>query len=213
MNDDRIQIKGTKEGINVIIDIEKFDNFDQMLLKLLERLRVGKKFYKGSAMNIITNLDFFNEDNISKLKNALFEEIQIKECIFEKPKKVEIKDDKVFNGVYEGKTKFLRKTIRSGQVVKYIGNIVIIGDINNGSEVYAGGNIIVLGAIKGHVHAGMGGNKKAMISAFSLQPEVLQIADIVTISPDDTQKPIYPELARIKGNMIVVEPYLPKKYL
>ena len=141
-----------------------------------------------------------------------YKEIKIKDCIFEEIEEPK-KESKVFNGVYEGKTKFIKRTIRGGQLIEYYGNIVIIGDINSGAEVYAGGNIIVLGSIKGQVHAGVGGNKKAIISAFTLQPEILQIADILTMSPDDGVKPPYPELAKIKGDTIVVEPYLPKKYI
>ena len=211
-----IQIKGTKDGINAAIDMEKFDKFDDMLEALIKKLSVGKGFYKGSSIKIETNLMLLKEDDVSRLKDALFEKIQIKDCIFEDVKSIESndnKENKIFNGIYEGKTKFIKKTIRSGQQVKYYGNIVIIGDINHGAEVYAGGNIIVLGTIKGQVHAGVGGNKKAVISAFNLQPEILQIADIVTIAPDDGVKPSYPELAKIKGDIIVVEPYLPKKYI
>ncbi len=211
-----IQIRGTKHGINANIDMDKFDSVDDMLEALIKKLSVGKGFYKGSSLKIETNLKLLKEDDISRLKDVLFEKIQIKDCIFENISKLESKDNKenkIFTGIYEGKTKFIKKTIRGGQQVKYYGNIVIIGDINNGAEVYAGGNIIVLGTIKGHVHAGVGGNKKAIISAFNLQPEILQIADIVTIAPDDGIKPSYPELARIKDDTIMVEPYLPKKYI
>ncbi|MCI2041291.1 MAG: septum site-determining protein MinC, partial [Clostridium luticellarii] len=42
---------------------------------------------------------------------------------------------------------------------------------------------------------------------------MLQISDIVARSPEDNIKPEYPEVARIKGDMIVVEPYLPNKYV
>jgi septum site-determining protein MinC len=212
MKDDRIQIKGTKEGINAKIYVDKFRNFDEMLEALLSKLSSGKSFYKGSTINIITNLKNFNEVEIEKLKDLLFEEIQIKECTFEELIQ-DKKETKIFNGVYEGKTKFIKKTIRGGQLVRYQGNIVIIGDINSGAEVYAGGNIIVLGSIKGHVYAGVGGNRKAIVSAINLQPEILQIADILTKAPDDGMKPSYPELAKIKGDTIVVEPYLPKKYI
>ena len=212
----KIQIRGTKDGINAAIDMDKLNNFDDMLESLIKKLSVGKGFYKGASLKIETNLMLLIEDDVSRLKDALFEKIQIKECIFEDINKVESKDNKenkIFNGIYEGKTKFIKKTIRGGQQIKYYGNIVIIGDINNGAEVYAGGNIIVLGTIRGHVHAGVGGNKKAVISAFNLQPEILQIADIVTIAPEDGVKPSYPELAKIKDNTIIVEPYLPKKYI
>ncbi|GAA0109977.1 septum site-determining protein MinC [Clostridium tertium] len=213
MNDDRIQIKGTKEGINATIDMERFSDFDEMLEVLIDKLTAGKGFYKGASLKIAANLKNVNENDILRLKDVLFEKIQIKECFFEEVKREEQKESKIFSGVYEGKTKFIKKTIRGGQLVRYHGNIVIVGDINNGAEVYAGGNIIVLGTIKGQVHAGVGGNKKAIISAFSLQPEILQIAEIVTIAPEDCIKPSYPELAKIKDDIIVVEPYLPKKYI
>lgn len=213
MNDDRIQIKGTKEGINATIDMERFSDFDEMLEVLIDKLTAGKGFYKGASLKIAANLKNVNENDILRPKDVLFEKIQIKECFFEEVKREEQKESKIFSGVYEGKTKFIKKTIRGGQLVRYHGNIVIIGDINNGAEVYAGGNIIVLGTIKGQVHAGVGGNKKAIISAFSLQPEILQIAEIVTIAPEDGIKPSYPELAKIKDDIIVVEPYLPKKYI
>ena len=213
MKDDRIQIKGTKEGINATIDMERFSDFDEMLEVLIDKLTAGRGFYRGASLKIAANLKNVNENDILRLKDVLFEKIQIKECFFDEVKREEQKESKIFSGVYEGKTKFIKKTIRGGQLVRYHGNIVIIGDINNGAEVYAGGNIIVLGTIKGQVHAGVGGNKKAIISAFSLQPEILQIAEIVTIAPEDGIKPSYPELAKIKDDIIVVEPYLPKKYI
>ncbi|MBS4803747.1 MAG: septum site-determining protein MinC [Clostridium sp.] len=211
-----IQIRGNSDGINAFIDMDGFNNFDDMLEALVKKLSVGKGFYKGSSIKIETNLDLLKEEEVAQLKETLFNKIQIKECVFEPIKKTgakEKKENKIFNGIYEGKTKFIKKTIRGGQLVRYYGNIVIVGDINHGAEVYAGGNIVVLGTIKGQVHAGMGGNKKAIISAFNLQPEILQIADIVTIAPEDGIKPSYPELAKIKDNNIVVEPYLPKKYI
>ena len=119
----------------------------------------------------------------------------------------------MFSGVNEGKTKFIRKTVRGGQSIRYQGNIVIIGDINSGAEVYASGNVIVLGRIKGKVSAGTNGNSKAVIAAFLLQPEILTIANVIAMSPDDVEKPSYPELAKIKDGAIIVEPYLPNKYI
>ncbi|MEG0297097.1 MAG: septum site-determining protein MinC [Clostridium sp.] len=218
MKDERIQIRGNREGINAIIDTEQFSNFDEMIGCLVDKLAVGASFYKGAVLKITADLKKYKQNEIDELKNILFEKVEIKECLIELPERLEIKPKdekeitKVFNGVYEGKTKFIRKTVRGGQCISYPGNIVIIGDINSGSEVNAGGNIIVLGTIKGKVHAGVSGNLKAIISAFNLQPEILQIGDILTISPEN-QKPQYPELAKVRDGLIIVEPYLPKKYI
>lgn len=213
MKDSRIQIRGNKEGINAIIDIEKFSTFNEVISALVDSLQVGKGFYKNSVVKITSSFKNVTDTDIESLKDELFEKIHIKDCIFEDINSIKVENSKNFNGVVEGKTKFIKKTIRGGQLVNYPGNIVIIGDINSGAEVVAGGNIIVLGSIKGQVKAGAGGNKKSVIAAFSLEPEVLQITDMLTISPDDGVKPNYPEVAKIKDGAIVVEPYLPNKYI
>jgi septum site-determining protein MinC len=209
MLDEGIFIKGNKEGIVALINMDKFKDFDEMLEKLLERLSSGKQFYTGATLTLIADLRHINDKQMRRLKDVLFDEIMIKDCIFQEK---EEKESKTFTGVYEGRTKFIRKTVRGGQSINYPGNIVIIGDINNGAEVSAAGNIIVLGSIKGQVRAGINGNKKSVIAAFLLQPELLSIADLITISPEG-DKPTYPEVAKIKDGEIVVEPYLPNKYI
>ncbi|MDM0446065.1 septum site-determining protein MinC [Clostridium perfringens] len=209
MRDDRIFIKGNKLGINAIINMDKFGNFDEMLDSLVEKLSRGKKFYKGATLTVTTNLKYINERQISKLKDVLFDEILIKDCIFEE--RLE-KQSSVFSGVYEGRTKFVRKTVRSGQCLNYAGNLIIIGDVNNGGEVRAHGNVIVLGDLKGKVFAGDNGNENAIIAAYSLEPELISISGKITISPDDFEKTGYPEVARLNENNIIVEPYLPDKY-
>ncbi|CUP34710.1 septum formation inhibitor [Clostridium baratii] len=214
--DERIIIKGNKSGLIAEINMHKFSDFTEMLELLLSRLSKGKRFYRRSTLTINTSLNLINDKDVEHLEKVLFDEIDIKDIIWQddnaKEKEKE-KEKKTFSGVYEGKTKFLRKTVRGGQSIRYNGNIVIIGDINSGAEVTAAGNIIVLGAIKGNVSAGANGNTKAIIAAFSLQPEILKISNIVTLSPYDSEEPEYPEVAKVKDGAIIVEPYLPNKYI
>lgn len=213
-NNSGVIIKGNKNGLNAIVDIGKFGGFDEMLALLTEKLSKGKKFYKNSTLYITIDISSINEKDMIKLKEIVLEKIGVKEIIIEDISQNEKeKDSKVFSGIHEGKTKFLRKTVRGGQCIKYHGNIVIIGDINSGAEVYATGNIIVLGSIRGNVFAGNNGNNKAIIAAFSLKPEILKIGNIITISPDDYQEPKYPEVAKVKDGAIIVEPYLTNKYI
>lgn len=216
-NNDGILIKGNRDGINTTIYMNKFACFEDMLKILLKKLSKGKHFYKGTTLILKIDLNLINKKELEVIKNALLTEIKIKAIVLEdiekEVEKVQEKETRIFSGVYEGKTKFIRKTIRGGQSISYQGNIVIIGDINSGAEIYADGNVIVLGVIKGKVSAGTNGNTKAVIAAFLLQPEILKIANVSAMSPDDVEKPTYPELARIKDGAIIVEPYLPKKYI
>ena len=207
---DKIIIKGNKEGLNAVINMNHFGDFDDMLESLVEKLSKGKKFYKGSTLKITTELKYISERDSRKLKDILFDEFLISDCILQDQEDTAVK---VFTGIYEGKTKFLRKTIRSGQSINYPGNIVIVGDVNPGAEIYAAGNVIVLGTLRGLVYAGTNGNEKAIIAAFKLEPQILQIGSIVTRSPEDGSKPPYPEVAKIRNGSIIVEPYLENKYI
>ena len=217
-NNDGIVIKGNRDGINTTINMNKFSSFEDMIKLLIKKLSKGKKFYQGTTLILTIDLNLLNEKNFEELKETLLTEIGLKDIIFEDleketTKSIGRKEEKVFTGVYEGKTKFIRKTVRSGQSINYKGNIVIIGDINSGAEVHATGNVVVLGRVRGKVSAGSNGNSKAIIAAFLLQPEMLKISNVIAMSPDDVEKPNYPELAKVKDGAIIVEPYLPNKYI
>ena len=213
MRDERIQIRGNKDGINAIVDIEKYPTFETFTEAIVDILSVRKGFYKNSVLKITCNLKNVKDEQIAFLKDQLFDKINIKDCIFDDINITKDEAVRLFNGINEGKNKFIRNTVRGGQTVDFPGNLVIIGDVNSAAEVSCGGNIIVLGSIKGVVKAGRGGNRDSIIAAFSMQPELIQICDIISFAPEEEEKPGYPEVAKIQNGSIVLEPYLPNKYI
>ncbi len=105
-------------------------------------------------------------------------------------------------------TILIQRTVRSGQSIRFDGNVVVMGDVNPGSEIVASGNIVVMGALRGVVHAGALGDERATVAAFKLQPTQLRIANHITRAPDgDYLTPEYPEIARIKEGVVVIEVY------
>ncbi len=105
-------------------------------------------------------------------------------------------------------TILIKRTVRSGQCIQFDGSVVVLGDVNPGSEIIASGNIVVMGALRGVVHAGATGNEEATVAAFKLQPTQLRIANHITRAPDgEYLAPDYPEIARIKDGVVVIEVY------
>ena len=88
MKDERIQIKGNKDGVNVIIDMEKFISFDDMLEVLISSLSKNKGFYKNSILKITSNLKHIDNCEIVRLKEELFQKLDIKDCIFDDINKI-----------------------------------------------------------------------------------------------------------------------------
>lgn len=108
-------------------------------------------------------------------------------------------------------TKYIKQTIRSGQVINYEGNIVIIGDCHPGCEISAFGDITVWGVLSGIAHAGSGGNEKARVRALKMNAIQLRIANCYSRRPDslntvyiEKTNSFTPEEARIINNEIVV---------
>lgn len=103
-------------------------------------------------------------------------------------------------------TILIQRTVRSGQTIRYNGNIVVLGDVNPGAEVIAAGNIVVMGVLRGVVHAGAAGETGAIVMAFRLRPTQLRIANHITRAPDG-EEDLYqwPEIARIKDGVVTIE--------
>ena len=111
----------------------------------------------------------------------------------------------------ESETAYYRGGLRSGQSIKYHGSVVIMGDVNPGSEVVAEGNVIVLGALKGMAHAGSKGDNNCFVSALVLQPTQLRIGRLITYIPVADKKAkkgasLEPSYAYIKDDQVFVAP-------
>jgi len=80
--------------------------------------------------------------------------------------------------------------VRSGQILRSSGDIIIVGNVNPNGRVEAGGNVYVLGKLKGIVHAGVQGNKEAIIAASRFEATHIMIADQVEAMSDEHVKEI-----------------------
>ncbi|MGE5473383.1 MAG: septum site-determining protein MinC [Ignavibacteriales bacterium] len=221
MGPGKINFKGMKDALIIMLDEQQ--DFDELMQELAVKLEASVNFLKGinypvrvkgrelddkqfaeiaAKIKEITGLDVSKESG--KEGPAL-----VKERV-KKTEEAQLKS--MFYGIDEGVTKFHRGTLRSGQLVKFHGNVVVIGDANPGSEIVASGNIVVMGTVRGIVHAGATGNKDAFVAAFNLYPTQLRIADIITRPPEEKfSKAQLPEIAYIKDDTIYIEYYLPNK--
>jgi septum site-determining protein MinC len=82
-----------------------------------------------------------------------------------------------------------RRRVRSGQVLRHPGHIVVIGDVNPGAQLIAGGDIIVWGKLQGTAHAGALGDTRAIICALDMSPSLVKIADAaLALRPGEQKK-------------------------
>lgn len=131
-----------------------------------------------------------------KIKRALLNEEKYTEADFE---------------IDHFSTTYVKQTLRSGQIVNYDGNVVIIGDCHPGSEVIASGDITIWGILSGIAHAGAKGNPRAKVRALKMNAIQLRIANHYARKPDgmntifpERTSTFTPEEARVINNEIVI---------
>jgi septum site-determining protein MinC len=98
-------------------------------------------------------------------------------------------------------------TLRGGQTLQHVGNIVVIGDVNPGAELIASGDIAVFGSLRGVAHAGAQGDASARVHAIELAPTQLRIATFIAADAGERrQTPIHPETACVQNDRIAIFP-------
>jgi len=203
-----VTLKGQKDGIGIILDPNA--SFNDIKDSLRKKVSQGKQFFDGADTKVMfkgRELDDYSEkvliDIITEETNLEITFVQGEDFvtlptqISENKKEAPVLKDSVVapekpsepsKAIHrESKTAYYNTGLRSGQRIKYAGSVVIMGDVNPGSEVVADGNVIVLGALKGMAHAGASGDDSCFVSALLLSPTQLRIAGIISYVPESAK--------------------------
>jgi septum site-determining protein MinC len=103
-------------------------------------------------------------------------------------------------------TLYHTQTLRGGQTLHHVGNIVVVGDVNPGAELVATGDILVFGRLAGVAHAGAQGDAGARVYAIDLSATQLRIATLIAAESETNARRGAPEVALIHEERIVVTP-------
>ena len=107
---------------------------------------------------------------------------------------------------------FIKSTFRSGESLHHHGDVVVLADVNPGSEIRADGDIVVVGSLKGWVHAGASGDNKAVVVALDLSSSKFQIAKYEGVPPTSARHRSNsltsgPKIAYVRSRSIHVAPF------
>lgn len=212
-----ITLKGIKDGVEILLD--ETTPFVQVLEEASTKLAEGKDFFGSAALHLFVKGRILPEENQEKLAQIIHEILPSRTNItFEQPQPARPVVPKA-EYVTKPSATFIKGTVRSGQIVEAEGDLIIAGDVNPGANVIAGEDIVVMGSLRGIVHAGVNGNRDAVVIALKVAPSQLRIADMITRAPDKEEKrrsfkaeiTYKPEIAYIKDDTIFIDDYSPRK--
>ncbi len=208
---DRVTFRGDSSGL--IIEIDEALSLAEIKEALSSRLKNTEHFFRQGAVRInlgSRSLSPHEKEELISLFNQR-ERVLIVEFLEDKNGRTPLWQEMDFStssASRERKSRVVKKTLRSGQRVELDANLILMGDVNPGAEIVVSGDIFILGSLRGMAHAGAGGNREACVFALTFKPTQLRIASLIARSPEEGEgREKGPEIARIKEDMIVVEPY------
>ena len=74
-------------------------------------------------------------------------------------------------------SRILDHSLRSGRHEEHDGDLVLVGHLNEGAELFAGGSVFVLGRMKGLVHAGRNGTDGVCVVTGSFETRQVRVGD------------------------------------
>ncbi|WP_338451475.1 septum site-determining protein MinC [Niallia oryzisoli] len=184
-----VTIKGTKEGLT--LHLNDSCSFEELKKELQWKLSETSRLQDGNQL-ITVKVQVGNrylteqqaeelEELISQKKNLIVDSITSNVMTKEEVEKMKEEQEIVS----------VTRIVRSGQVLKVPGDLLLIGDVNPGGTVIAGGNIFIMGVLKGIAHAGCFGNNEAIVAASIMKPSQLRISKHINRAPDhyDEEEP------------------------
>jgi septum site-determining protein MinC len=105
----------------------------------------------------------------------------------------------------------IKTTCRSGEVIRYPGDVIVLADVNPGAQIIADGDIMVFGNLRGLAHAGASGDVQATIIALNLDTHRLQIGPYTGMAPKANKRSkstrTSPQIVYVRRRSIFVAPY------
>ncbi|WP_239254995.1 septum site-determining protein MinC [Listeria ilorinensis] len=183
-----VQIKGTKDGIQIFLnDQAGVSELEEELLILLREQKQAP--YGGEKLPVQVSIGnrLFSEEEEQRIAKIIKENSQmdIKSFYSNVMTKEAAKKWKEEDQVYRMAT-----IIRSGQIIHVPGDFLLIGDINPGGQIRADGSIYILGKIKGIVHAGFSGDQRSVVAGKFLYPSQVRIAEKYYRFDDEAYKEV-----------------------
>ena len=229
MSQDKINIKGTRHGLVILLDSNCA--FEELKIDLTLKLQAANGFFNGAEFSLrredMTDLP---EEQKTELENICTQfgllpyagasAVLPKVKPFSPPVTTGAKVQKPHRTATPapvtavGKARpgedavLVRRSLRSGQRITAKGHVIVMGDVNYGAEVFASGSVYVLGHCRGVIHAGSEGDTMAQVVAWRLTPTVMSIAGQRQTSSAARTQPTVCETAKLKGKDFIYQPYV-----
>ncbi|MCR8655707.1 septum site-determining protein MinC [Paenibacillus endoradicis] len=170
-----IMIKGVKDGLLFLLD-DKCE-FGVLVSELKNKIeKTHQQLLSGPLIHITVKLGrrIITEEQTKLISDIIRSQGNLMIQAIESDIPAEEKNKA------HAELKVMATIVRSGQVIEFDGDLLLLGDVHPGGVVRCSGDIYILGSLKGQACAGANGREDAIIVASYLKPTQLKIHEIIS---------------------------------
>lgn len=187
----RVVIKSSKSGMTVIMDPDC--TFEELLTDIAAKFRESARFWGNVQMALLLEGRTVTAEEEFAIVNTISDNsgIEVLCLIDQDANRIERCEKALNQKLMELSARtgqFYRGDLHRGESLESEASIVIIGDVRHGARVTAKGNIVIIGELRGSVHAGVAGDREAVVAAMEMAPLQIKIADITRQFGDKNKK-------------------------
>lgn len=212
-----VKIKSFQHGISLHLPAE--DSMENILEMLSFKFKESASFFKDAKMVLSIEGRTLSDDEETAVVDAIESNSDIKIlCLIGKDAETENHILKALeqyqninsNDEEQNIAQFYKGGLKNGQILETDSSIIILGDVNPGSNVISKKDIIVIGGLYGNAYAGTNGEEGHFVIALDFSPECLKIDKLryeVGKKAKWPIKPKYqPKIAHVVNGVVVIEP-------
>lgn len=212
-----VKIKSFQHGISLHLPAE--DSIEDILEMLAFKFKESASFFKDAKMVLSIEGRTLSDDEETAVVDVIESNSDIKIlCLIGKDTETENHILKALeqyqninsNDEEQNIAQFYKGGLKNGQILETDSSIIILGDVNPGSNVISKKDIIVIGGLYGNAYAGTNGEEGHFVIALDFSPECLKIDKLryeVGKKAKWPIKPKYqPKIAHAVNGVVVIEP-------
>ncbi|BAU26999.1 septum site-determining protein MinC [Aneurinibacillus soli] len=199
-----VWIKGTKDGL--VFHLDDACAFSDLLDELQEKVHNShQQILSGPIISVV--LKFGRRYVTAEQEESVREILRHRgNLVVRKVESDVITREEALQDKLSAQMQIYSRTVRSGQVIRHNGDLLLLGDVNSGALVVCTGSVYVLGSLRGTVHAGAEGSGEAIIVAYDFIPSQVRIANVLFPDSLEAEQIKRMEFVYLEDNHLIKAP-------
>jgi septum site-determining protein MinC len=177
MPEQAVTFKGIEQGILILLDTSH--DFEKLIKLAIQKIKSNKKFLSENTLFVRGAAGPLDPDELGMARKLIRDKTKMEVLPLPwKNEKQDSEQDPPSPIISFPPPLLASNALRAGQELRSDGDVILLGNMHPGSQIYAKGSVYIYGFLRGEVYAGIENNPQAVVVCKGFAPLQLSIGGI-----------------------------------